>query len=140
MLFLAVFFLGLGPVPFILNVELIPPEARVSGSQSKSSKSILITSGSVLLVRDLLQLGDLLPGGTVHPQHRRRHWEELLLLHLLRSKSHDNDNDDDDDNDNDDDRWQCWGLSLSSSWCQRRKESQKMKSRRCLRPKKTSSL
>ena len=70
MLFLAVFFLGLGPVPFILNVELIPPEARVSGSQSKSSKSILITSGSVLLVRDLLQLGDLLPGGAVHPQHR----------------------------------------------------------------------
>ena len=30
MLFLAVFFLGLGPIPFILNVELIPPEARVS--------------------------------------------------------------------------------------------------------------
>ena len=30
MMFLAVFFLGLGPIPFILNVELIPPEARVS--------------------------------------------------------------------------------------------------------------
>ena len=29
MMFLAVFFLGLGPIPFILNVELIPPEARV---------------------------------------------------------------------------------------------------------------
>ena len=34
MLFLAVFFLGLGPIPFILNVELIPPEARVSKMKS----------------------------------------------------------------------------------------------------------
>ena len=30
MVFLAAFFLGFGPIPFILNVELIPPEARVS--------------------------------------------------------------------------------------------------------------
>ena len=29
MVFLAAFFLGLGPIPFILNVELIPSEARV---------------------------------------------------------------------------------------------------------------
>merc|ERR1712079_625311 len=29
MVFLAAFFLGLGPIPFILNVELIPAEARV---------------------------------------------------------------------------------------------------------------
>ena len=54
--------------------------------------------------------------------------------------SDDDDSDDDDSDDDDDDRWQYWGLSLSSSWCQRRKDSQKMKSRRCLRPKETSSL
>ena len=30
MLFIAAFSLGFGPIPWILNVELIPPEARVS--------------------------------------------------------------------------------------------------------------
>ena len=35
MMFLAVFFLGLGPIPFILNVELIPPEARVSTTRKE---------------------------------------------------------------------------------------------------------
>ena len=30
MVFIAAFSLGFGPVPWILNVELIPPEARVS--------------------------------------------------------------------------------------------------------------
>ena len=42
MLFLAVFFLGLGPIPFILNVELIPPEARVSRIRDWREISVVI--------------------------------------------------------------------------------------------------
>ena len=42
MLFLAVFFLGLGPIPFILNVELIPPEARVSRMRNWREISFVI--------------------------------------------------------------------------------------------------
>ena len=42
MLFLAVFFLGLGPIPFILNVELIPPEARVSRMRDWREISVVI--------------------------------------------------------------------------------------------------
>ena len=30
MVFVSIFFMGMGPIPFLLNVELIPPEARVS--------------------------------------------------------------------------------------------------------------
>ena len=30
MVFVSTFFMGMGPIPFLLNVELIPPEARVT--------------------------------------------------------------------------------------------------------------
>ena len=37
MIFIAMFSLGLGPIPWILNVELIPPEAQVSPPNLSSS-------------------------------------------------------------------------------------------------------
>ena len=71
MVFLAAFFLGLGPIPFILNVELIPSEARVRDVNNRRRDNVreLITiypPGSVLLPGDHLQLAGLLAGGPVH--------------------------------------------------------------------------
>ena len=50
MTFIAMFSLGLGPIPWILNVELIPPEAQVSPPHlSSSSDSFTVAPGRFLL-------------------------------------------------------------------------------------------
>ena len=89
MVFLAAFFLGLGPIPFILNVELIPSEARVgdvNNIRRRDNVRELITiypPGSVLLPGNHLQLAGVLAGGPVHAPAERLHRPQRLLLHLL---------------------------------------------------------
>lgn len=57
MMFLAVFFLGLGPIPFILNVELIPPEARALSSSFAISFNWVI---SFLVAQFIPSIGEAL--------------------------------------------------------------------------------
>ena len=93
MVFLAAFFLGLGPIPFILNVELIPSEARVgdvNNIRRRDNVRELITiypPGSVLLPGNHLQLAGVLAGGPVHAPAERLHRPQRLLLHLLRHRA-----------------------------------------------------
>lgn len=50
MVFIAAFSLGFGPVPWILNVELIPPEARAISSSLCTTFNWLISFLVALLV------------------------------------------------------------------------------------------
>ena len=68
MVFIAAFSLGFGPVPWILNVELIPPEARVSGNFIQ--QFLFESAGNLLLSVHHVQLVDFLPGGSPGSHHR----------------------------------------------------------------------
>ena len=50
MVFIAAFSLGFGPIPWILNVELIPPEARAISSSLCTTFNWLISFLVALLV------------------------------------------------------------------------------------------
>ena len=69
MVFIAAFSLGFGPVPWILNVELIPPEARVSVTVLKYTVFIFYPPGNLLLLLHNVQLVDFVPGCSAGPHH-----------------------------------------------------------------------
>ena len=86
MTFIAMFSLGLGPIPWILNVELIPSEAQVTQEPGYHCQTPPLSApGCLLLPLHHLQLAGGLPGGSVRPHPGRHHRLRLLLLHLLGS-------------------------------------------------------
>jgi len=63
MIFVAAFSLGFGPIPWILNVELIPPEARALSSSLASTFNWLV---SFLVAQFVPTIGEAIGSGPVY--------------------------------------------------------------------------
>ena len=83
MAFIAMFSLGLGPIPWIVNVELTPPEARVRVFIIVNLPRLLSVLGRLRLTVHHVQLAGLLPSGSIRAHTGKHHRLGPMLLHLL---------------------------------------------------------
>ena len=82
MVFVFFFMLGLGPLGWLMNVELMPMEARVRKSKSFMARSIVLFSGFWQFFLCLLQLVSVLPGCLICPDYWGGSEPQHNLLHI----------------------------------------------------------
>ena len=85
MVFLIAFSIGIGPVPWVMNIEMMPPEARVSHVLPTPYTILLcICLGYHFCHQHILQLAGLLRCDACRPSSWRGHRDLHLLLYLCR--------------------------------------------------------